>query len=120
MNLFDGLKEKAVAVVAHNMGYPATWIPSNIHQATQTAQVLFHNNTDRFTELGDKEEFEFFDYRIEYSSLKLIGLKPSVDIGTKEVVTIVLPTGSAKFYVEKIITTYDGSTFIAYLTKKKV
>ena len=117
MNLFDGLRDKAVAVVANTMGYPATWNPSN-NSGQQTAQVLYSDATEREQKFGDESQLELFDYQIQYSYLKLIGLKASVDDGNKEIIAVTLPSGVRNFYVERVGTLSDGCTMVAYLTKK--
>lgn len=117
MNLFDGLRDKAVAVVARTMGYTATWNPSN-NSAQQTAEVLYSDATEEFEKIGEEVNYEPFDYRIEYSYLKLLGLKESVDDGGRETISILLPIGTKRFYVEKVSKKADGCTLVAYLTKK--
>lgn len=117
MNLFDGLRDKAVAVIAHNMGYTATWIPSDL-SATKTAEVLYKDNTENVDQFGQSINFSEFDYRIEFSHLNFIGLKESVDQSNDEVISVSLSTGVKNFYVRRVTKIADGSTSIAYLTIK--
>lgn len=118
MNLFDQLRDKAVAVVTHNMGYTATWIPAD-HSDTQTAEVLYKTPNESLKELGRHDELKYYDYQIDYNKKFFVGLKESVDTGTSEVITIALPEGNKNFHVENIDATHDGNTLIAYLTLKK-
>lgn len=117
MNLFDGLRDKAVAVIAHNMGYTATWIPSDL-SPTQTAEVLYKDNTEVVDQFGESVNLSEFDYRIEFSHLNFIGLKDSVDQSHDEVIAVSLPTGIKQFYVRRVTRIADGSTSVAYLTIK--
>lgn len=117
MNLFDGLRDQAVAVVARTMGYTATWNPSN-NSGQQTAEVLYSDATEEFEKLGEEVNYKPFEYRIEYSYLKLVGLKDSVDQAITETISIALPSGTKRFYVEQVIKKADGCTLVAYLTKK--
>ncbi len=117
MNLFDGLRDHAVAVVTHNMGYTATWSPAD-DSAQQVAEVLYKDATEKTDRFGETVNFSEFDYQIEFSYLKFIGLKDSVDNGGKEVISVSLPSGIKNFYVERVGKVADGSTSIAYLTIK--
>ena len=117
MNLFDGLRDKAVAVVTHSMGYTATWNPAD-HSAQQVAEVLYKDTTEKTDRFGEQIQFSEFDYQIEFSHLKFTGLKESVDQNNTEVISITLPSGTKNFYVGRVGKVADGSTSVAYLTIK--
>jgi hypothetical protein len=111
-NLFDGLRNLVVKTVANVMGYTATWQPSN-GGSLVTATVLYNTPTEAFTENGN--EYEPYDFAVEYTKNDFVGLKALVDQNTlQEVITITVNGQQEKVLVRKVQAKFDGFTLIAY------
>lgn len=122
MNVFDSLRDNMFGVVTNTMGYTAVYTPSN-SDTQQTAKVLFKDAT---TDEGIDERNIHFNYAnpvIEYLLPAFETLKDLVDENSgnsdaKEVITITFKDGDKQYYVQDVVTLFDGRTCKAILIKK--
>jgi len=92
------------------MGDVAIWIPSTGGQA-QSVKVLYQN-PDQQKQLGDNDKFDYnpYMYSFEYYEGQFPTLKPLVDSGTLEIITV----SGTILDVRKVVTKVDGKTYVAY------
>jgi len=111
-NFFDDIRALAVDVVLNTMGYDATWQPISGGYILK-ARVGYSDANDKY-ELAD-EDYQPYDFKMEYRLPFFPGLKESTDRNAKEKVTIMTRGVEKRFFVRKVIKKYDGATCIAYL-----
>ena len=110
-NLFDGLSSRVFATVANTMGYDAIWQPMD-ESPEQSARVLFKDPST--AQKVGPIQFMPNQYVMEYKLGDFDGLKPSVDNGGREYVTI----EGSEYQVAAIDAIADGRTFRAILEKQ--
>lgn len=109
-NLFDNLQQAAYGVVAHSMGYDATWRATG---GDQIGRVLF-NDPSKKTPLAGVN-FQADHFAMEYHAGTFPGLKELVDGGDySQEIRI---NGTA-YIVRQVTTEYDGKSFVARLELK--
>lgn len=113
MNIFDSLKVQVFDVVTDQMGYNATWLSSESGSSILTARVGYKDPSEK-QELSGVGEWEpdvpYMEYRVGFFP----DLKERTDRGFQEIVTI---EGKGNFSIRKVITRYDGDTFLATMEK---
>jgi hypothetical protein len=107
-NIFDSLQQKAFGIISAQMGYDATWIPSQ-EGAQQTARVLFKDPTEMHELAG--VEYNPLGFLMEYYADSFVGLFESVRSGNYEEVTV----NGKRYLVRDVKTVADGRTYRAKL-----
>ena len=113
MNIFDSLKVQVFDVVTDQMGYNATWLSSESGSSVLAARVGYKDPSEKqeLSGFGDWEpDVPYMEYRAGFFT----DLKSRVDSGSFETVAI---EGKGNFSIRKVITRYDGDTFLATMEK---
>lgn len=108
MSLFDGIQDNVFNIVNKTFGDYATWIPT-ISREKITGGILFKDATETYKILD--QPYSPKNCIMEYKKGDFVGLFESVSRGSEEIVTI----KNIEYGVMKVISKYDGKTFIAEL-----
>lgn len=112
-NIFDNLAANTFDTTANIMGYVCVWTPL-AGGTTQTTRVLLNKPTEK-REMLRNDDFNPFDYWIEYKDSDFLGLKASVDQNKPEVILV---DGTDNYYVRSVVAKFDGKTLKAFLEPK--
>jgi hypothetical protein len=115
MSTFDGMQTAMFSVVNSIFGDVAIWNPSD--KSDKITDSVLYNCPDILQTLGDVDKYEFqtYNYWFEYYQGKFPNLKESVDSGNIETVEV----KGVSLYVRKVVTKFDGKTYIAYCELKE-
>lgn len=107
-NLFDSLQDTAFGIVTNTMGYSASWTPSSSAELI-TGPILFKNATEtaKILDVPYNPKRCLMEYHVGVFNQ----LKPLVDVGSEETVSI----NGIDYGVMQVTSKYDGKTFYAEL-----
>ena len=110
MSAFTERQMQMFSRIAAYFGEPCEWVPGGAEGVPPlTATVLFNNPTR--PKKTDGREFDPVYYWVEYQQGDLPLLFERVRAGGTEFITV----SSVTYYVQKVISVYDGGTFRAML-----